>query len=66
GKKKWEFSLAFVWNTIVWIMILNFFVQIVNSTAQGYLKKQQDKEMATLKGKSSENHQSVEEEEEKD
>ncbi|KAK6130302.1 hypothetical protein DH2020_035974 [Rehmannia glutinosa] len=51
--KKWDFSLAFIWNTVVWIMLMNFFVKIVNSTAQRYLKKQQDKEIAALKNKSS-------------
>ncbi|KAL8515231.1 hypothetical protein ACS0TY_014082 [Phlomoides rotata] len=50
---KWDFSLAFVWNTVVWIMLLNFFVKIVNSTAQKHLKKQQDNEIAALKNKSS-------------
>ncbi|KAI3469557.1 hypothetical protein Pfo_026220 [Paulownia fortunei] len=51
---KWDFSLTFIWNTVVWIMLMNFFVKIVNSTAQRYLKKQQDKEIAALKNKSSE------------
>lgn len=50
---KWDFSLAFVWNTVVWIMLLNFFVKIVNSTAQKHLKNQQDNEIAALKNKSS-------------
>ncbi|KAK4388565.1 Vacuole membrane protein KMS1 [Sesamum angolense] len=50
---KWEFSLAFIWNTIVWFMLMNFFIKIVNATAQRYLKKQQDKEIAALKNKSS-------------
>lgn len=50
--KKWDFSLAFIWNTVVWIMLMNFFVKIVNSTAQRYLRKQQDKEIAALKNKS--------------
>lgn len=49
--KKWDFSLAFIWNTVVWIMLMNFFVKIVNSTAQRYLRKQQDKEIAALKNK---------------
>lgn len=52
--KKWDFSLASVWNAVVWIMLMNFFVKIVNATAQRYLKKEQDKEMAALKNKSSE------------
>lgn len=29
-------------------MLINFFVKIATSTAQGYLKKQQQVEMATL------------------
>ncbi|KAK4482887.1 hypothetical protein RD792_010060 [Penstemon davidsonii] len=51
--KKWDFSPAFVWNTVVWFMLMNFFVKIVNATAQQYLKKQQDIEIAALKNKSS-------------
>lgn len=35
-------------------MLMNFFVKIVNATAQRYLKKQQDNEIAALKNKSSE------------
>ncbi|KAL5541597.1 hypothetical protein UlMin_009307 [Ulmus minor] len=50
--KKWDFSLASFWNTIVWLMLLNFFVKIVNATAQRYLKKQQEKELAELTNKS--------------
>lgn len=47
--KSWDLSFASVWNSIVWLMLLNFFVKIVNSTAQRYLKKQQEIEMAALK-----------------
>ncbi|KAL6503458.1 meiotic spindle pole body protein Kms1 [Orobanche gracilis] len=47
--KKWDFSLAFIWNTVVWFMLMNFFVKIVNSTAEGYLKKEQENEIAALK-----------------
>ncbi|XP_075473574.1 vacuole membrane protein KMS1-like isoform X1 [Primulina tabacum] len=50
--KKWDFSLAFIWNTVVWFMLMNFFVKIVNATAQRYLKKQQDEEIAALRNKS--------------
>ncbi|XP_047980667.1 vacuole membrane protein KMS1-like [Salvia hispanica] len=50
----WDFSLTFIWNTVVWIMLMNFFVKIVNSTAQGHLMKEQDQEIAALKNKSSE------------
>ncbi|OVA05472.1 SNARE associated Golgi protein [Macleaya cordata] len=46
--KKWDLSFASVWNTIVWLMLMNFFIKIVTSTAQRYLKKQQDKEMVAL------------------
>ncbi|KAL6548397.1 meiotic spindle pole body protein Kms1 [Orobanche gracilis] len=54
---QWDFSLAFVWNTVVWIMLINFFLKIVNASAQRYLKKQQDKEIAALKNKSSEHYE---------
>jgi hypothetical protein len=37
-----------MWNTVVWLMLLNFFFKIVNSTAQSYLKKQQEKEIGAL------------------
>lgn len=56
--KKWDFSFASVWNTIVWLMLMNFFVKIVTDTAQRYLKKQQDKEMAALTNNSSASRQS--------
>lgn len=49
--KSWDLSFASVWNSIVWLMLLNFFVKIVNSTAQSYRKKQQEKEMIDLKKK---------------
>ncbi|CAI9762652.1 unnamed protein product [Fraxinus pennsylvanica] len=51
--KKWDFSVAFIWNTIVWFMLIGFFVKIVNATAHRYLKKQQEEEIAALKNKSS-------------
>ncbi|XP_058001065.1 vacuole membrane protein KMS1 isoform X1 [Hevea brasiliensis] len=44
--KKWDFSFAALWNTIVWLMLLNFFCKIVTSTAQRYLKKQQETQLA--------------------
>lgn len=51
--KNWDFSLAFIWNTIVWFMLINFFVKIVNATARRHLMKQQDKEIAALNSKKS-------------
>ncbi|CAL8074265.1 unnamed protein product [Prunus armeniaca] len=50
--KTWDFSFASIWNTLVWLMLFNFFVKIVNATAQRYLKKQQEKELALLTKKS--------------
>ncbi|WVZ12273.1 hypothetical protein V8G54_016803, partial [Vigna mungo] len=50
--KKWDFSFSSVWNTIVWLMLMNFFVKIVNATAQNHLKKQQDKHISELTEKS--------------
>jgi hypothetical protein len=51
--KKWDLSFASVWNGVVWLMLLNFFGQIVTSTAQRYLKKQQEEELDALTNKSS-------------
>ncbi|BAU00793.1 Vacuole membrane protein [Vigna angularis] len=50
--KKWDFSFSSVWNTIVWLMLMNFFVKIVNATAQNHLKKQQEKHISELTEKS--------------
>ncbi|KAD4179791.1 hypothetical protein E3N88_28382 [Mikania micrantha] len=49
--KSWGLSFASIWNSIVWLMLFNFFVKIVNSTAQRYLKKQQENEICALKKK---------------
>ncbi|OMP12058.1 SNARE associated Golgi protein [Corchorus olitorius] len=47
-KEKWEISFTSIWNTVVWLMLMNFFVKIVNATAQRYLKKQQEKELEKI------------------
>ncbi|XP_015695379.1 vacuole membrane protein KMS1-like [Oryza brachyantha] len=41
---KWNLSFSLIWNTIVWLLIMNFIVQIITSTAQSYLKRQQELE----------------------
>ncbi|XP_059645967.1 vacuole membrane protein KMS1-like [Cornus florida] len=46
--KKWDLSFASIWNTVVWLMLMNFFVKIVTATAQSFLKEQQEKELAKL------------------
>ncbi|KAJ6719198.1 MEMBRANE-ASSOCIATED PROGESTERONE RECEPTOR COMPONENT-RELATED [Salix purpurea] len=46
--KNWNFSFAGMWNTVVWLMLLNFFLKIVNSTAQSFLRKQQEKDLASM------------------
>ncbi|XP_043692387.1 vacuole membrane protein KMS1-like [Telopea speciosissima] len=46
--KKWDLSFALIWNTVVWLMLMNFFVKIVTATAQSFLKKQQEKELSVL------------------
>uniref|UniRef100_A0A1J3IF48 Vacuole membrane protein KMS2 n=1 Tax=Noccaea caerulescens TaxID=107243 RepID=A0A1J3IF48_NOCCA len=51
--KKWDLSFATVWNGVVWLMLLNFFGQIVTATAQRYLKQQQEQELDALTKKSS-------------
>lgn len=47
--KKWDLSFASIWNSIVWLVLLNFFIKIVTSTAQSNLKKQQEKELNDLR-----------------
>ncbi|XP_071722650.1 vacuole membrane protein KMS1-like [Rutidosis leptorrhynchoides] len=56
--KKWDFSFAAIWNTVVWLMLLNFFIKIVNSASQKYLKKQQEADLAELTRKSTASTQS--------
>ncbi|PSR92698.1 Vacuole membrane protein [Actinidia chinensis var. chinensis] len=51
--KKWDLSFTSIWNTIVWLVILNFFVKIVTSTAQTHLRKQQEKELAWMQSNES-------------
>ncbi|GMP75218.1 hypothetical protein CsSME_00032387 [Camellia sinensis var. sinensis] len=46
--KKWDLSLASVWNTVVWLMLMNFAMKIVTETAQRFLKELQEKELASL------------------
>lgn len=45
-----------VWNTIVWLMLVNFFAKIVTSTAQNYLRKQQELELNKKKLSSTKNN----------
>lgn len=47
--EKWELSIGSVWNTVVWLVLINFSFQIVTATAQSFLKKQQEKEIGILK-----------------
>uniref|UniRef100_A0A2P2JK61 Vacuole membrane protein KMS1-like n=2 Tax=Rhizophora mucronata TaxID=61149 RepID=A0A2P2JK61_RHIMU len=46
--KKWGLSFGSIWNTVVWLMLINFVVRIISATAQSFLKKQQEKELALL------------------
>ncbi|KAI4364386.1 hypothetical protein MLD38_020483 [Melastoma candidum] len=46
--KKWNLSFASIWNSVVWLMLVNFFIKIVTATAQRYLKRQQEKELDDL------------------
>ncbi|XP_010935059.1 vacuole membrane protein KMS1 [Elaeis guineensis] len=43
--KQWNLSFTTIWNTFIWLMLMNFAVKIVQSTAQKYLKKQQELEL---------------------
>ncbi|XVF31336.1 hypothetical protein REPUB_Repub16aG0136900 [Reevesia pubescens] len=57
--KRWDLSLASIWNTVVWLMLLNFFIKIVTATARNFLKEQQEKELITLSNNSSESNRSA-------
>ncbi|XP_057538608.1 vacuole membrane protein KMS1-like [Amaranthus tricolor] len=50
--KNWGLSLASIWNTVVWLVLLNFFFQIVNKTAQNFLKRQLENELALQRSQS--------------
>jgi hypothetical protein len=41
-------SIAFVWNTIVLLMMAGFLASIITSMAQGFLMEKQKQEMAAL------------------
>ncbi|KAK8515295.1 hypothetical protein V6N12_075340 [Hibiscus sabdariffa] len=56
---KWGLSVASIWNTVVWLMLLNMVVKIVTATAQNFLKEQQEKELITLSNNSSESNPSA-------
>nr|XP_019706640.1 vacuole membrane protein KMS1 [Elaeis guineensis] len=43
--KQWNLTFTTIWNTFIWLMLLNFTVKIVQSTAQKQLKRQQDSEL---------------------
>ncbi|KAM0925827.1 hypothetical protein ACQ4PT_003971 [Festuca glaucescens] len=54
--KQWNFSFASIWNSVVWLVLMNFFIKIVTSTAQDYRKRQQDVEMELITDSSSLGH----------
>ncbi|KAL8171347.1 hypothetical protein V2J09_023151 [Rumex salicifolius] len=49
--KKWRLSLGSIWNTVIWLVLINFFFKIINSTAQGFLKKRQEEELVAVSKK---------------
>lgn len=54
-EKQWNLSFNLIWNSVVWMMLLNFFAKIVTSTAQRYLRKQQELERINLSASQSSN-----------
>ncbi|XP_050381716.1 vacuole membrane protein KMS1-like [Argentina anserina] len=46
--KKWNFSIGSIWNTVVWLMLINFFIKIVSATAQTVLKEEHEKELSVF------------------
>lgn len=57
--KSWDLSLASIWSTVVWLMLLNFIIKIVTATARNFLKEQQEKELITLSKNSFESNPSA-------
>ncbi|XP_072989239.1 vacuole membrane protein KMS1-like [Typha latifolia] len=49
--KQWNFSFTLIWNTFIWLTLMNFFAKIVTSTAQRYLKKRHDEELSNTLSK---------------
>ncbi|CAD5192160.1 vacuole membrane protein KMS1 [Musa acuminata AAA Group] len=47
--KQWNLSVTMIWNIVIWLMLMSFFVKIVTATAKGYLKEQQELEMTKKK-----------------
>jgi hypothetical protein len=43
-----KYSIAFVWTTIVLLMMAGFLASIITSMAQGFLMEKQKQEMAAL------------------
>ncbi|XP_021817511.1 vacuole membrane protein KMS1-like [Prunus avium] len=50
-EKKWDLSFSSIWNTVVWLMLMNFFIKIVTATAQSVLKEEHEKELTALSNK---------------
>ncbi|XP_011023621.1 PREDICTED: vacuole membrane protein KMS1-like [Populus euphratica] len=50
--KKWDFSFASIWNTVIWLMLISFFFKIVTETAQSFLKERHEKELTLSKSSS--------------
>ncbi|XP_020574520.1 vacuole membrane protein KMS1 [Phalaenopsis equestris] len=46
--RHWNLSFTTVWNAVIWLMLMNFFVKIVTDTAQTYLKQQQELQLNKL------------------
>ncbi|WOK95478.1 hypothetical protein Cni_G04185 [Canna indica] len=44
-KKQWNLSFTTVWNSVIFLMLMNFFLKIVTATAKRYLKEQQEREL---------------------
>ncbi|RWW55700.1 hypothetical protein BHE74_00037636 [Ensete ventricosum] len=47
--KRWNLSVTMIWNIVIWLMLMSFFVKIVTATAKGYLKEQQELELTKKK-----------------
>ncbi|XP_042424266.1 vacuole membrane protein KMS1-like isoform X2 [Zingiber officinale] len=46
AQQQWNLSFTMIWNTVILLVLANFFVKIVTATAKRYLKEQQELELA--------------------
>ncbi|XP_074575345.1 vacuole membrane protein KMS1-like isoform X1 [Curcuma longa] len=47
--QRWNLSFTMIWNTMIWLMLMNFCLKIITATAIRYLEEQQELELTNKK-----------------